>query len=112
MSIIKVLIRWAVRVAFFFICMYPFNYGIDNAMIIVLAVELITSSVALCRYSPDSLMKVIVGFDSDGDFGYYEYNDNIGVRVIGWFFWLIAFGFKIAMLYFCYLQLFGGGIHI
>ena len=39
MSIIKVLIRWAVRVAFFFICMYPFNYGIDNAMIVVLTVE-------------------------------------------------------------------------
>ena len=54
MSIIKVLIRWAVRVAFFFICMYPFNYGIDNAMIMVLAIELITSGVALCRYSSDS----------------------------------------------------------
>ena len=112
MSIIKVLTRWAVRVAFFFICMYPFNYGIDNAMIVVLAVELITSCVALCRYSSDSLMKVIVGFDSDGDFGYYDYNDNIGVRVIGWFFWLIAFGFKIAVLYFCYLQLFEGGLPV
>ena len=106
MSVIKVIIRWAVRVAFFFICMYPFNYGIDNAMIIVLAVELITSGVALCRYSSDSLMKVIVGFDGDGDFGYYEYNDNIGVRVIGWFFWLIAFCFKLVMLHFCYFKLF------
>ena len=112
MSIIKVLIRWAVRVAFFAICICPFNYEIDNLMVFVLAAELITSLISLCRYSPDSLMKVIVGFDSDGDFGYYEYNDNIGVRVIGWFFWLIAFSFKIAMLYFCYLQLFGGGIHI
>lgn len=112
MSIIKVLIRWAVRVAFFFICMYPFNYGIDNAMIMVLAIELITSGVALCRYSSDSLMKVIIGFDGDDDFGYYEYNDNIGVRVIGWFFWLIASGCKVAMLYLCYLQLFEGGLPV
>lgn len=112
MSIVNVILRWATRIAFFFICMLPFNYGIDNAMIVVLLVELIVSGVALCRYSSDSLMKVIVGFDGDDDFGYYEYNDNIGVRVIGWFFWFIAFGFKLAMLYFCYLQLFGGGIPV
>ena len=117
MTIIKVIIRRAIRVAFFFICMYPFNYGIDNAMIMVLVIELITSGVSLCRYSSDSLMKVIVGFDGvvfdgDDDFSYYEYQSNFGIRVIGWFFWLIAFCLKLAMLYFCYLQLFGGGIHI
>ena len=112
MSVIKVIIRWAVRVAFFFICMYPFNYGIDNLMVVVLAAELITSIISLCRYSSDSLMKVIIGFDSDGDFGYYDYQSNAGLRVIGWFFWLIAFGLKLAMLYFCYLQLFKGGITV
>ena len=112
MSVIKVIIRWAVRAAFFFICMYPFNYGIDNLMVVVLAAELITSIISLCRYSSDSLMKVIVGFDSDGDFGYYDYQSNFGIRVIGWFFWLIAFGLKLAILYFCYLQLFKGGITV
>ena len=112
MSIVRVIIRWAVRVAFFFICMCPFNYGIDNSMIWVLVTELVTSGIALCRYSPDSLIKVIVGFDGDDDFGYYEYNDNFGMRATGWVFWLIAFGFKIAMLYFCYLQLFKGGLPV
>ena len=112
MSVIKVIIRWAVRVAFFFICMYPFNYGIDNLMVVVLAAELVTSCISLCRYSSDSLMKVIVGFDSDGDFGYYDYQSNFGLRAIGWFFWFVAFCLKLAMLYFCYLQLFGGGIHV
>ena len=112
MSVIKVIIRWAVRVTFFFICMYPFNYGIDNLMVVVLAAELITSIISLCRYSSDSLMKVIVGFDSDGDFGYYDYQSNFGLRAIGWFFWLIAFGLKLAMLYFCYLQLSRGGIPV
>ena len=92
--------------------MCQFNYGIDNSMAAVLAAELVTNCISLCHYSSDSLLKVIVRFDGDSDFGYYEYNDNIGVRVIGWFFWLIAFGFKIAMLYFCYLQSFGGGIPV
>ena len=112
MPIIKVIIRRAIRVAFFFICMCQFNYGIDNSMAAVLAAELVTSFLSLCRYSSDSLMKVITGFDGDDDFGYYDYQDNFGIRVVGWFFWLIAFGLKLAMLYFCYLQLFGGGIHI
>ena len=83
--------------------MYPFNYGIDNSMVLVLAAELVTSCISLCRYASDSLMKVIVGLDSDGDFG---------LRATGWFFWLIAFGLKLAMLYFCYLQLFKGGITV
>ena len=112
MSIIKVIIRRAIRVAFFFICMFPFNFGIDNSMAPVLVAELVTSFLSLCRYSSDSLMKVITGFDGDDDFGYYDYQDNFGIRVVGWFFWLIAFGLKLAMLYFCYLQLFGGGIHV
>lgn len=111
MSIVNFILRWATRVAFFFICMYPFNYGIDNATIVVLFLDFIFSCVALCRYSSDSLMKVIVGFDGDGDFGYYEYNDNIGVRVIGWFFWILSFATKIFMLYLCYLQIFCGGIN-
>ena len=112
MSIIKVIIRWAVRVMFFFICMLPFNFGIDNSMMLVLVAELVTSCISLCRYSADSLMKVIIGFDGDGDFGYYDYQDNFGLRATGWFFWLIAFGLKLAMLYFCYLQLFKGGITV
>ena len=117
MSLIKVIIRWFIRVAFFAICIYPFNYEIDNLMVFVLAAELITSLISLCRYSFDSLMKVIVGFDGvvfdgDDDFSYYEYQSNFGIRVIGWFFWLIAFGLKLAMLYFCYLQLFKGGITV
>lgn len=112
MSVIKVIIRWAVRVTFFFICMFPFNYGIDNSMLLVLVAELVTSCISLCRYSSDSLMKVIIGFDGDDDFGYYDYQDNFGLRATGWFFWLIAFGLKLAMLYFCYLQLFKGGITV
>ena len=106
MSVIKVIIRWAVRITFFFICMFPFNYGIDNSMLLVLVAELITSCISLCRYSSDSLMKVIIGFDTDGDFGYYGYHDNFGLRAAGWFFWLIAFCFKLVMLHFCYFKLF------
>lgn len=49
MSIVNVILRWATRIAFFFICMLPFNYGIDNAMIVVLLVELIVSGVTFCR---------------------------------------------------------------
>ena len=112
MSVIKVIIRWAVRVTFFFICMLPFNFGIDNSMLLVLVAELVTSCISLCRYSSDSLMKVIIGFDGDGDFGYYDYQSNFGIRATGRFFWLIAFGLKLAMLYFCYLQLFKGGITV
>ena len=112
MSVIKVIIRWAVRVTFFFICMLPFNYGIANSMLLVLVAELVTSCISLCRCSSDSLMKVIIGFDGDDDFGYYDYQDNFGLRATGWFFWLIAFGLKLAMLYFCYLQLFKGGITV
>lgn len=106
MSIIKVIIRLAIRVAFFFICMCQFNYDIDNSMAAVLAAELVTSFLSLCRYSSDSLMKVIIGFDGDGDFGYYDYQDNFGLRATGWFFWLIAFCFKLVMLHFCYFKLF------
>ena len=112
MSVTKVIIRLTVRVMFFFICMFPFNYGIDSSMLLVLAAELVTSCISLCRYSSNSLMKVIIGFDGDDDFGYYDYQSNFGIRVIGWFFWLIAFGLKLAMLYFCYLQLSRGGIPV
>lgn len=112
MSVTKVIIRLTVRVMFFFICMFPFNYRIDSSMLLVLAAELVTSCISLCRYSSDSLIKVIIGFDGDDDFGYYDYQSNFGIRVIGWFFWLIAFGLKLAMLYFCYLQLFKGGITV
>ena len=41
-----------------------------------------------------------------------DLEDNFGLRATGWFFWLIAFGLKLAMLYFCYLQLFKGGITV
>ena len=83
MSIIKVIIRWAVRVTFFFICMLPFNFGIDNSMAAVLAAELATNCISLCHYSSDSLPKVIIGFDTGGDFGYYDYHDNFGLRAVG-----------------------------
>ena len=106
MSIIKVIIRLAIRVAFFFICMCQFNYGIDNSMATVLAAELATNCISLCHYSSDSLLKVIIWFDTDGGFGCCGYLDNFGLIAVGWFFWLIAFCFKLVMLHFCYFKLF------
>ena len=85
MSIIKVIIRRAIRVAFFFICMCQFNYGIDNSMATVLAAELATNCISLCHYSSDSLLKVIIWFGVDGDFGYCDYPDNFGLIAVGWF---------------------------
>ena len=85
MSIIKVIIRRAIRVAFFFICTCQFNYGIDNSTAAVLAAELVTNYISLCHYSPDSLLEAIVGFGIDGDFSYCDYPDNFGLIAVGWF---------------------------
>lgn len=52
-------------------------------MAAVLAAELATNCISLCHYSSDSLLKVIIGFDTGGDFGYYDYHDNFGLRAVG-----------------------------
>ena len=54
-------------------------------MVAVLAAELAINCISLCHYSSDSLLKAIVGFGVDGDFGYCDYPDNFGLIAVGWF---------------------------
>ena len=54
-------------------------------MVAVLVTELATNCISLWHYSPDSLLKAIVEFGVDGDFGYCDYPDNFGLIAVGWF---------------------------
>ena len=55
MSIIKAIIKWGIRIAMFFICIYPHNWGLDNYSLVVLCMELGASLIGLCRLEPDQI---------------------------------------------------------
>ena len=65
--------------------MCQFNYDIGNSMAAVLAAELTTNCISLCHYPSDSLLKAIVGFGVDGEFGCCGYPDNFDLLAVGWF---------------------------
>lgn len=110
MSIIKAIIKWGIRIAMFFICIYPHNWGLDNYSLVVLCVELGASLIGLCRLEPDQISKVITGFGPDGDYGTYEYTDNGACRIIGWLSWLVAVFFRLLMLHMLYHMIFFGNV--
>lgn len=85
---------------------------VDHIELLLILLGCVTAILSFFMYWKVTSAPWTFGFDGDDDFGYYDYQDNFGLRATGWFFWLIAFGLKLAMLYFCYLQLFCGGIHI
>lgn len=112
MSIIRALLKWGTRAAFFFICMFPFNYGQDNGTLTILILDFIFSLIALARVRSDDIVRVITGFGPDGDYGFYEYTDNMGIRVAGWLFWFVSFCIRLFMLHLIYHQLFLGGVNL
>lgn len=60
MSIIKAIIKWGIRIAMFFICIYPHNWGLDNYSLVVLCMELGASLIGLCRLEPENLITLCV----------------------------------------------------
>ena len=54
-------------------------------MAAVLVASSAANCISLCHYSSDSLLKAIVRFGVDGDFGYCDYPDNFGLIAVGWF---------------------------
>ncbi len=97
MKLICALIKWGIRVAFFFFVMMPTAYATKS--IILLVAELIASGISLSRYESDEIFQVITGWGPFGDFGHYEYTDHTGKRVLGWLFWLGAMACRIFMIY-------------
>lgn len=97
MKLICALIKWGIRVAFFFFVMMPTAYATKS--IILLVAELIASGISLSRYESDEIFQVITGWGPFGDFGHYEYTDKSDSRFWGWLMWLVAIGCRIFMIY-------------
>ncbi len=94
MTIVFAIIKWVLRLAYFFITMFlcKDGEGIENndGAIIYLAIEMVASGFSALRFEADDIFKVITGFGPGGDYGHYEYTDNSAQRVIGWIGWIIA----------------------
>ena len=103
MTIVFAIIKWVLRLAYFFITMFlcKDGEGIENndGAIIYLAIEMVASGFSALRFEADDIFKVITGFGPGGDYGHYEYTDNSAQRVIGWIGWIIAMIFRIFLIY-------------
>ena len=49
MSAVRAILKWLIRIAFFFICMLPYNWGKDNGTLAIMLWELFCSFIALIR---------------------------------------------------------------
>lgn len=74
--------------------------------------ELFCSFMSLIRVEPDEIIRVITGFGPDGEYGFYEYNDNSAMRIVGFLFWLAALALRLFMLHCIWHQLFMGGVQL
>ena len=112
MSAVRAILKWLIRIAFFFICMLPYNWRKDNGTLAIMLWELFCSFMSLIRVEPDEIIRVITGFGPDGEYGFYEYNDNSAMRIVGFLFWLAAFALRLFMLHCIWHQLFMGGVQL
>ena len=112
MSVVRAILKWLVRITFFFICMLPYSCGKENGTLTIILLELFLSFMSLIRVEPDEIIRVITGFGPDGEYGLYEYNDNSTMRIVGCLFWLAAFGLRLFMIHCMWHQLFMGGIQL
>ena len=110
MSAVRAILKWLIRIAFFFFFLFPYNWGKDNGTLTIMLLELFCSFMSLIRVEPDEIIRVITGFGPDGEYGFYEYNDKSTMRIVGFLFWLVAFGLRLFMLHCMWHQLFMGGL--
>lgn len=112
MSVVRAILKWLTRIAFFFICMLPYHWGKENGTLAIMLWELFCSFMSLIRVEPDEIIRVITGFGPDGEYGFYEYNDNSAMRIVGFLFWLAALALRLFMLHCIWHQLFMGGVQL
>ena len=106
MSAVRAILKWLIRIAFFFICMLPYNWGKENGTLAIMLLELFCSFMSLIRVEPDEIIRVITGFGPDGEYGFYEHNDNSAMRIAGILLWLDALALRLFMLHCIWHELF------
>jgi uncharacterized membrane protein len=100
MKTILGLARWIFRIYFILVIIENYYYDPIGPFLIIISGELITSAFSMLRFEADIITRNITGFIGNNDYGTYEYNSNLGARIIGYLFLIIALIFRIIMLVF------------
>lgn len=98
MGKIFIIIRWVIRIiGLVYGLIAPYEHS-NSLVLVCLIVELVLSLLSLMRFSLDSVVKVVTGFDGSGDVGYYDRTDNSTVRGFGYLCWLSAICLRVLIL--------------